>query len=253
MSGDDHFIKPDNNATGCQSCGGSGEIFHGGGGPDDPERCHICNGTGEADEIGRLKSRIQLLEAGEVLWRETDRAVREELKRHMTNARHWREECGKLHAQLAKAKADLQSWEITAKRIEEAEARKSFDDGTCIRCGAAPRNASCLCATCLDEDAVRAGELDDGPSRISDRYVSVPFDPTPAMTEAAHKASLAGDEPMSPDFPDLNSKIWRAMILAGVAEQSGAGAPETSVRCGAPAALSHLHEDRKSGVVRRGD
>lgn len=32
------------------------------------------------------------------------------------------------------------------------------DDGTCIRCGAAPRNASGLCATCVDEDAVRAGE-----------------------------------------------------------------------------------------------
>jgi hypothetical protein len=35
------------------------------------------------------------------------------------------------------------------------------DDGTCIRCGAAPRNASGLCATCVDEDAVRAGEVAD--------------------------------------------------------------------------------------------
>lgn len=101
------------------------------------------------------------------------------------NLRHWREECGKLHAQLAKAKADLQSWETTAKRIEEAEAAQSFDDGSCIRCASVPRNASGLCATCLDEDAVRAGEISD---------------------------------------------------MAGVAEQSGAGAPETSVRCGAPAA-----------------
>jgi hypothetical protein len=33
------------------------------------------------------------------------------------------------------------------------------DDGTCVRCGAAPRNASGLCATCLDEDAERAGEI----------------------------------------------------------------------------------------------
>lgn len=32
-------------------------------------------------------------------------------------------------------------------------------DGSCVRCGAAPRNASGLCATCLDEDAVRAGEI----------------------------------------------------------------------------------------------
>jgi len=33
------------------------------------------------------------------------------------------------------------------------------DDGTCIRCGAAPRDSSGLCATCLDEDAERAGEI----------------------------------------------------------------------------------------------
>jgi hypothetical protein len=33
------------------------------------------------------------------------------------------------------------------------------DDGTCVRCGAAPRNASGLCATCLAEDAERAGEI----------------------------------------------------------------------------------------------
>lgn len=67
MSGDNHFIKPDNDIAGCSACGGSGEIFRGVGGPDDPERCHICNGTGESSEIGGLKSRIQLLEAGEVI------------------------------------------------------------------------------------------------------------------------------------------------------------------------------------------
>lgn len=33
------------------------------------------------------------------------------------------------------------------------------DDGSCIRCGAAPRGPSGLCATCLDEDAERAGEI----------------------------------------------------------------------------------------------
>lgn len=76
----------------------------------------------------------------------------------------------------------------------------------------------------------------DEPLRHVDPCVLVPLEPTPVMTEAAHKASLGADEPMSPDFPDLNSKIWRAMIMAGVAEQPGAGAPETSVRCGAPAA-----------------
>lgn len=48
MSGDDHFIKPDNDVVGYQACDGSGEIFRGVGGPDDPERCHVCNGTGSS-------------------------------------------------------------------------------------------------------------------------------------------------------------------------------------------------------------
>ena len=38
-------------------------------------------------------------------------------------------------------------------------------DGTCVRCGGAPRNASGLCATCVDEDAVRAGEVEDDASQ----------------------------------------------------------------------------------------
>ncbi len=33
------------------------------------------------------------------------------------------------------------------------------EDGSCVRCGAVPRNASGLCATCVDEDAERAGEV----------------------------------------------------------------------------------------------
>lgn len=33
------------------------------------------------------------------------------------------------------------------------------DDGSCVRCGAVPRHQSGLCNTCLDEDAVRAGEV----------------------------------------------------------------------------------------------
>lgn len=38
-------------------------------------------------------------------------------------------------------------------------------DGTCVRCGAAPRNASGLCATCVDEDAERAGEVENEASQ----------------------------------------------------------------------------------------
>lgn len=36
-------------------------------------------------------------------------------------ARHWREECGKLHAKIAKLQADLASWEITARLLEQSE------------------------------------------------------------------------------------------------------------------------------------
>lgn len=39
------------------------------------------------------------------------------------------------------------------------------DDGSCLRCGAVPRGASGLCATCLDEDAERAGEIEDAASQ----------------------------------------------------------------------------------------
>ena len=36
---------------------------------------------------------------------------------------------------------------------------RPLPDSSCSRCGAAPRNASGLCAACLDEDAERAGEI----------------------------------------------------------------------------------------------
>lgn len=47
----------------------------------------------------------------------------------------------------------------TSWRCEAVEAQEAPDDGCCLRCGCAPRNTSGLCATCVDEDAVRAGEL----------------------------------------------------------------------------------------------
>lgn len=72
-------------------------------------------------ELADLRQALEVMQAGEVIWRQTDRALRDEIKKHQTNVRHWREECGKLYAQLAKAKADLRAWEITAKRVAEAD------------------------------------------------------------------------------------------------------------------------------------
>ena len=37
----------------------------------------------------------------------------------------------------------------------QASRQCSPDDGTCVRCGAAPRNETGLCATCRDEDTCR--------------------------------------------------------------------------------------------------
>lgn len=48
--------------------------------------------------------------------------------------------------------------------LDGAGAREGAElpsDGSCVRCGAVPRNASGLCATCVDEDAERAGEIED--------------------------------------------------------------------------------------------
>ena len=55
------------------------------------------------------------------------------------------------------------SWDIIARALRllaETEARPAGDlpsDGTCVRCGSAPRSPSGLCATCLDEDAEKHG------------------------------------------------------------------------------------------------
>jgi hypothetical protein len=46
-------------------------------------------------------------------------------------------------------------------------------------------------------------------------------EPTAAMTDAAHASSLCGDEPMGPDFPAINTRIYRAMIDAALT--SGVG------------------------------
>lgn len=55
---------------------------------------------------------------GEYVNAEHATKVIHELRR---NLRHWRDECGKLHSQIERLKADLRAWEITVKRIEKAD------------------------------------------------------------------------------------------------------------------------------------
>ncbi|MFG1389383.1 hypothetical protein, partial [Xanthobacter versatilis] len=74
------------------------------------------------------------------------------------------------------------------------------DDGTCVRCGSAPRNASGLCATCVDEDAVRAGEVEDGASQalwreaLDQERVTAPTAPVPAPPPEPAKAEVVAWE-----------------------------------------------------------
>jgi Lar family restriction alleviation protein len=50
-------------------------------------------------ELLDLRQAFEVMQASEVLWRQTDRALRDEIAKHQTNVRHWREECGKLYSE----------------------------------------------------------------------------------------------------------------------------------------------------------
>lgn len=177
MNGDDHFIKPDNDVS-------SSDIAHA----------------------------LRKLYRGQPL---IDQAA-DAMDRLKTNVRHWREECGKLHAQVLKLKGDLEAWEITAKRLEEAQiaefAERSTADVLYWKGQAEAANIALA--------KVR---------KVRDGY--------------ADQAKFADVDPAS-YFREFVRRLDSA-CMAGVAEQSGAGAPETSVRCGAPAAaVSDMTKDR---------
>jgi len=71
--------------------------------------------------------------------------------------------------------------------------RRAPADGSCVRCGCVPRNASGLCATCVDEDAVRAGEVEDDTSQalwrqaLGQEHVAPATKPLPAPPAAGGK------------------------------------------------------------------
>jgi hypothetical protein len=50
-------------------------------------------------------------------------------------------------------------------------------------------------------------------------------EPTPAMHDAAWAASLEPNEPMQPDFPDINAGIWQAMIDEAILHPVGEAQP----------------------------
>ncbi len=65
-------------------------------------------------ELADLRRVVEVMQASEVLWRQTDRALRDEIARHQRNVRHWREECGKLHAQVQMAKDQRNAYQKEA-------------------------------------------------------------------------------------------------------------------------------------------
>jgi hypothetical protein len=83
-------------------------------------------------------------------------------------------------------------------------------DGTCVRCGAAPRNPSGLCATCVDEDAVRAGEVEDDAAQALWRQTldqeQVPAPTPPTAEEIARRAREGALEEAARDL----DAIWAA-------------------------------------------
>ena len=78
------------------------------------------------------------------------------------------------------------------------------DDGSCVRCGAAPRNASGLCATCVDEDAERAGEVESNYSIavMRDAYVALSF-----AFSRLHSSGRSRDTELCSDFGKVRGRI----------------------------------------------
>lgn len=88
-----------------------------------------------ANLADRAADVIEEFGAKEIFWDRTHKTMTAEIEKFQRNLRHWREECGKLHAQLAKARADLQTWEITALRIAEAEHEQQTKCSDCPPAG----------------------------------------------------------------------------------------------------------------------
>lgn len=85
------------------------------------------------------------------------------------------------------------------------------DDGSCVRCGAAPRSSSGLCNTCLDEDA----EREEGGSAWSAtrRHLE-------AAIDAFAKSGIDFRAPWQCDLDDLEQERFDALVRAVSAVRS---------------------------------
>jgi hypothetical protein len=88
-------------------------------------------------------------------------------------------------------------------------------DGSCIRCGSVPRGSSGLCNTCLDEDAIRSGEVeqpasDKGVSAMRDAYVALAF-----AFNRLHGSLRSPDTELCDTFGKARAGIERAFKSSG--------------------------------------
>ena len=89
-------------------------------------------------------------------------------------------------------------------------------------------------------------------------YVIVPREPTSEMHEAAWLAGLAPNDPMPADFPEINARIYRAMLAAappapaGVSRDTRVRHAQTVAQCISAASIGHGHVfPRPDGVKAR--
>lgn len=111
------------------------------------------------------------------------------------------------------------------------------DDGTCVRCGSAPRNASGLCATCVDEDAAHAGEVEDDASQALWRQAldqeRVPAAPQPgALKRDWVPCPICGEPDMQRETDAEGRSLIRCVNL-GCPSNGAASQPSGAVKVGA--------------------
>lgn len=114
MSGDDHFIKSDNDVMKlmrCPFCAGPAD-FTGGPGKGYHVKCQHCGAqSGWGDYGYKVSGQWNTRKVHPV----EEEILHKALSGALGNLRHWREECGKLHAQIAslKWKVEIQNDQVT--------------------------------------------------------------------------------------------------------------------------------------------
>ena len=85
-------------------------------------REHVDMGRERRKELDEIQGRLHAVDRAYVVLDQANKVVGEELRQSQTNVRHWKEECGKLHARIK----TFESGELYQKI--QKEARQHLDD-----------------------------------------------------------------------------------------------------------------------------